>query len=93
VWYKGGATLYRPFYHLQPQFCGVTFHQITKEADAGEIIHQSVPIIAKGYKIHDVGAKCVLKAQQDSPKIIAHWKKRGDSKVKFKKHQDEIGVV
>ena len=73
-WYKGGATLYWPFYHLQPQFCGVTFHQITKEADAGEIIHQCVPNLDKADKIHDVGAKCVLKAKQDLPKIITHWK-------------------
>ena len=73
-WYKGGATLYYPFYNLRPQFCGITFHQITKEADAGEIIHQAVPELNYGDKIHDVGAKCVLKAKADLTKIINHWK-------------------
>ena len=73
-WYKGGATLYHPFYHLRPQFCGITFHQITKKADAGEIIHQSVPELKYGDKIHEVAAKCVLKAKEDLPRIINHWK-------------------
>ena len=47
-WYKGAATLYWPFYNLKPQYCGVTFHQISKQADGGEIIHQSVPVLKKG---------------------------------------------
>jgi len=72
-WYKGGATLYHPFYHLQPQFCGTTFHQITKQADAGEIIHQCIPVLERGDKIHDVAAKCVLKSVDDLPKLINHW--------------------
>jgi folate-dependent phosphoribosylglycinamide formyltransferase PurN len=72
-WYKGGATLYWPFYFLQPQFCGSTFHQITHNADAGEIIHQCVPVLERGDRIHDVGVKCVLKAVQDIPRIFEHW--------------------
>lgn len=75
-WYKGAATLFWPFYNLKPQFCGVTFHQITKKADAGEIIHQSVPQLRNGDRIHDVGAKCVLKAKKDIGKIISFWKKK-----------------
>ena len=75
-WYKGGATLFWPFYHLQPQFCGVTFHQITKQADAGEIIHQCTPELLKGDKIHDVAAKCVVKAKKDLRKILTYWKKK-----------------
>ena len=73
-WYKGGATLFWPFYHLEPQFCGSTFHQITKQADAGEIIHQCVPELRPGDKIHDVGARCILKARDDLSRIFDHWK-------------------
>ena len=73
-WYKGGATLYFPFYHLRPQYCGCTFHQITKDADAGEIIHQCVPKLEYGDTIHDVGAKCVLKARKDLANIFNYWK-------------------
>ena len=39
-WYRGSATLFWPFYFLQPQFAGITFHQITPKADAGPILHQ-----------------------------------------------------
>jgi len=72
-WYKGGATLYWPFYHLQPQFAGITFHQITDRPDAGEIVHQSVPILSYGDGIHDVGAKCVINAAADAAKLIEKW--------------------
>ena len=73
-WYKGGATLFWPFYHLKPQFCGSTFHQITKQADAGEIIHQCVPELFPGDTIHDVGARCVVKARDDLNSILSYWK-------------------
>tara|TARA_B100001093_G_C26749131_1_gene980294 strand:+ start:251 stop:1057 length:807 start_codon:yes stop_codon:yes gene_type:complete len=72
-WYRGSATLFWPFYFLQPQFCGSTFHQITKTADAGEIIHQCIPKLEQGDKIHDVGAKCVKKAAEDIPILMQHW--------------------
>ena len=73
-WYKGSATLFWPFYHLEPQFCGVTFHQITKQADAGEIIHQCVPKLLLGDTIHDVGARCVLKAKDELNHLFSYWK-------------------
>jgi len=89
-WYKGSATLYWPFYHLQPQFCGVTFHQITRQADAGEIIHQCVPVLEKGDKIHEVGAKCVIQAKADLAKIISYWKKKKFFKGKIQKISGRI---
>lgn len=73
--YKGSATLFWPFYFLQPQFAGVTFHQITKDIDAGDIIHQSVPDLEYGDTIHEVAAKCVIKAKKDIPTIIDYFKK------------------
>ncbi len=72
-WYKGEATLFWPFYHLEPQFCGSTFHQVSRQADAGEIIHQCVPELLSGDNIHDVGARCVVKARNDLKKIFTHW--------------------
>ena len=59
-WYKGSATLFWPFYFLEPQYAGITLHQIEKKADAGEILHQSTPKLYKEDGIHDVGARCVL---------------------------------
>lgn len=76
-WYKGSATLFWPFYFLQPQFAGVTFHQITKNPDAGEIIHQCVPALNYGDTIHSVGAKSVVKAKEDVSKLFDYFKKYG----------------
>ena len=55
---------------MVPQLCGTTFHQITKLADAGEIIHQCVPELLSGDTIHDVGARCVVKARDELRKIF-----------------------
>jgi methionyl-tRNA formyltransferase len=84
-WYKGGATLFWPFFHLEPQFCGATFHQITKQPDAGEIIHQCVPELFLGDTIHDVGARCVVKAKDELSKIFSFWKKSREFNGKSQK--------
>jgi|688.fasta_scaffold122227_2 folate-dependent phosphoribosylglycinamide formyltransferase PurN len=69
-WYKGSATLFWPFYFLQPHFCGATFHQITEGIDDGPILHHSVPKLLKGQSIHDVSINVVKKAKADLKKII-----------------------
>ncbi len=74
-WYKGSATLFWPFYFLEPQFCGFTFHQIIKNPDAGEIIHQDVPKLSYGETIHEVAANCVLKASNSIDLLFSSWKK------------------
>ena len=64
-WFRGSATLFWPFYFLQPQFAGSTFHQILPEADAGDILHQCRPKLEIGDGIHDVGVKVVIQAKND----------------------------
>lgn len=59
-WYKGSATLFWPFYFMEPQCAGITIHKIVAAADAGEILHQSVPVLKAGMGIHDVGVATVL---------------------------------
>ncbi len=89
-WYKGAATLFWPFYFLQPQFAGVTFHQITKNPDEGEIIHQSTPSLKLGDTIHDVGAKCVIQAKNDLMVLMNKFK---DEKNFVGKKQTTSGRV
>lgn len=89
-WYKGSATLFWPFYFLQPQFAGVTFHQITEKPDAGNIIHQSTPKLEMGDTIHDVGAKCVIDAKNDISKLIKHFKKEGKFSESIQKTQGRV---
>ena len=69
-WYRGSATLFWPFYFLQPQFAGVTFHQITAKADAGAILHQYHPKLLKGNGMHDVGVNAVVGASNELIEIL-----------------------
>jgi folate-dependent phosphoribosylglycinamide formyltransferase PurN len=68
--YRGSATLFWPFYFMEPNWAGSTFHLITNEPDAGDIIHQSVPLLEKGNTIHEVACKVVKQSAIDVLKII-----------------------
>ncbi len=76
-WYRGGATLFWPFYNLEPQFCGATFHQIVPATDAGNIIHQTVPVLERGDGIHDVAVKTVVACMRDAERLLTLRKERG----------------
>ncbi len=89
-WYKGGATLFWPFYFLQPQFAGVTFHQINERPDYGEIIHQVVPTLSRGDGVHDVGANTVLAAREGFVDILRKFEAEGGFNGK---HQKTTGRV
>lgn len=66
--YRGAATLFWPFYFLEPNFSGTTFHYIEHSPDAGDIIHQVVPKLERGDGIHDVACKAV---QQSAIEAVA----------------------
>lgn len=61
-WYRGAATLFWPFYLLEPQFAGITIHKITNKPDAGAIYHQEVPTLRFGQGIHDVANDAIKAA-------------------------------
>jgi folate-dependent phosphoribosylglycinamide formyltransferase PurN len=62
-WYRGTATLFWPFYNLEPHWAGATIHRVTAAVDAGPILATCVPALRKGDGIHDVAARCVAEAQ------------------------------
>mgnify|MGYP001377896937 FL=1 len=68
--YRGSATLFWPFYNLEPQFVGATFHKVSNVTDGGDILHQTVPKLEYGYGIHDLSAKTVEGAADDLLKLI-----------------------
>ena len=70
-WYRGSATLFWPFYFLQPQFCGATFHKILLEADAGDILHQFATELKPADAIHDVGVRTVVQARDELRKLLS----------------------
>lgn len=63
--YRGSATLFWPFYFLEPNHAGCTFHQIVDEPDAGKILHQCRPYLLHGDTIHDVSCRAVVQATND----------------------------
>ena len=71
--YRGAATLFWPFYFLEPQWAGCTFHKIVDEPDAGDILHQCVPELERGDKIHDVACKAVGKATFEMIELLGMY--------------------
>lgn len=69
-WYRGSATLFWPFYNLQPQFVGSTFHQIINEPDAGDILHQTIPSLSEGKTMHEVCADTVVQSAKDAVTLL-----------------------
>lgn len=63
--YRGAATLFWPFYFLEPQYCGVTFHYLLDEPDAGDVIHQTLADLKLNDQIFDVAWKLIIKATKE----------------------------
>lgn len=76
--YKGSATLFWPFYMLEPQFAGYTIHKVVTKIDAGAIYSQGVPDLNPSDGIHDVACKTVLKAQVELFRLVSHLAKGGE---------------
>jgi len=73
--YRGTATMFWPFYFLEPNHVGTTFHYIVSEPDAGSVIHQSTPTLEYGDKIHDVACKTIIQSAKDIIELITIFKK------------------
>jgi hypothetical protein len=71
--YRGAATLFWPFYFLEPNFAGTTFHYIEQSPDAGSIIHQVVPKLERNDGIHDVACKAVLESTIQAVALIKKY--------------------
>ena len=71
--YRGAATLFWPFYFLEPQWAGCTIHKIVHEPDAGDILHQCVPDLHSEDGIHDVSCRAVVQATADMKRILNNY--------------------
>lgn len=83
--YRGAATLFWPFYFLEPNQAGSTFHYIINEPDAGGIIHQIAPDLNENDGIHDVACKVVIKSSEEAIKLIELFQKQGAWKTRQQK--------
>jgi folate-dependent phosphoribosylglycinamide formyltransferase PurN len=75
--YRGAATLFWPFYFLEPNWAGVTFHYLAHSPDAGTIVHQTRPELYINDGIHDVACHAVMKATQDACRLLEIHQERG----------------
>lgn len=75
--YRGAATLFWPFYFLEPPYAGTTFHYIVQEPDAGAIIHQVVPELSPEDGIHDVACKAVVASAREAIPLLDIFRDRG----------------
>jgi methionyl-tRNA formyltransferase len=73
--YRGVATMFWPFYFLEPNHVGATFHYLTESPDTGSIIHQSIPKLEYNDKIHDVSCKAIISASRDMIKLLSIYEK------------------
>ena len=77
--YRGAATLFWPFYFLEPDKAGTTFHYIVDTPDGGRIVEQVKPKLEYGDGIHDVACKAVVKSTVEAIGLLnmyPNWKTR-----------------
>ena len=75
-YYKGAACNFWPFYFLEPNWVGMTFHFLSNKLDSGKIIHHTVPRLNIKDNIHDLSCKAQLKSFKESLNIIEMIKKK-----------------
>lgn len=69
-WYKGSATMFWPFYFLEPNYVGMTIHHLSNHIDGGNIVHHSVPKLEYGDRMHEVACKTVIQTGEDLKVIL-----------------------
>lgn len=80
--YRGAATLFWPFYFMEPSYAGTTFHYIVAEPDAGDVIHQVTPELEPGDGVHDVACKAVVGSAQEAVALLQIYQEKGGWKVR-----------
>jgi methionyl-tRNA formyltransferase len=69
-YYRGGAGLYWPIYFMEPQYVGYSLIRIDPRIDSGDILHQNRPAIFPDDELHDLGARTIMQAAEDTIKLI-----------------------
>ena len=55
---------------MQPNWAGMTIHQLTAKLDGGPVIHHSTPELVRGDGIHDVASRAVMQVADDLIRIL-----------------------
>jgi len=74
--FKGVAGLFWPFYMLEPNNAGATFHYIVERPDSGSMIHQLKPKLEKQDGIHDTSCKLIIRCVDDLIKLVKLYQEK-----------------
>ena len=69
-WYKGSATHFWPTYLLEPEFTGLTLHELSNKIDGGNIIHQSAAKLNINDGIHENACRAVKEFSEKLPNLL-----------------------
>ena len=69
-WYRGNTTHFWPTYLLEPEYTGMTLHELTDKIDGGNIIHQTSVTINKDDGIHENASRTVKEFSDSLPKLL-----------------------
>lgn len=70
-WYRGVITHFWPSFLLEPQMTGMTVHELTKDIDGGDVIHQSLAEMVRGDGVHDTACRAVTSLCNDMEQLMA----------------------
>ncbi|MGA9532585.1 MAG: formyltransferase family protein [Anaerolineales bacterium] len=79
--YRGAATLFWPFYFMEPAYAGTTFHYIIAEPDAGDVVHQVTPELDRADGVHDVACKAVMASANQAVSLLEIFEREGSWKI------------
>ena len=82
-WYRGSATHFWPSYLLEPEYTGMTLHNLSKDIDGGNIIHQTSVKLNSKDNLHENACRCVKEFIMEFSFLLS------EKKILDKKH---IGV-
>jgi folate-dependent phosphoribosylglycinamide formyltransferase PurN len=68
--YRGAATHFWPSYLMEPEYTGVTLHELTKEVDGGNIFHQTSIKVSKNHGIHQNSCLAIREFFFELPKVL-----------------------
>lgn len=69
-WYRGVTTHFWPSYMLEPEYTGMTLHELTEDIDGGNIIHQTITDLNVDDGIHENACRTVKKFSDKTPNLI-----------------------
>lgn len=69
-WYRGVITHFWPSYLLEPEYTGMTMHNLSNDIDGGDVLHQYSVKLNEHDGIHENACRCVKAFSNQLIKII-----------------------